>query len=253
MANEFHGRLALCDNLIPTGKDFGLSNQVCAITGSTAGSPFVSGDDYIKASFTYSYAHVWRNFGVLIGFWIFFSLTYALATELQNPAGAKGKFLIFKRGHAPEGIEFALQQQQEEKTSNSDLETGVTEQNTKEELQVLQDNSTSTSSRKDQGLVHLIKSTDVFTWQNVCYDLPLKDGLQRRLLDHVHGYVKPGTLTALMGESGAGKTTLLNVLAQRVDTGVVTGDILVNGSALDISFQRRSGYVQQQVRFIYIA
>jgi ATP-binding cassette subfamily G (WHITE) protein 2 (SNQ2) len=67
------------------------------------------------------------------------------------------------------------------------------------------------------------------------------------LLNNVHGYVKPGTLTALMGESGAGKTTLLNVLAQRVDTGTITGDMLVNGSPLDVSFQRRSGYVQQQV------
>jgi ABC-type multidrug transport system ATPase subunit len=30
----------------------------------------------------------------------------------------------------------------------------------------------------------------------------------------------------VMGESGAGKTTLLNTLAQRVSTGVVTGDMV---------------------------
>ncbi|KAF7183039.1 hypothetical protein CNMCM7691_002874 [Aspergillus felis] len=85
----------------------------------------------------------------------------------------------------------------------------------------------------------------IFTWQDLCYDIPVKGG-QRRLLDHVDGWVKPGTLTALMGVSGAGKTTLLDVLAQRVSIGVVTGDMLVNGGSLPASFQRQTGYVQQQ-------
>lgn len=49
-----------------------------------------------------------------------------------------------------------------------------------------------------------------------------------------------------MGVSGAGKTTLLDVLAQRVSIGVVTGDMFVNGKPLDASFQRKTGYVQQQ-------
>lgn len=48
------------------------------------------------------------------------------------------------------------------------------------------------------------------------------------------------------GVSGAGKTTLLDVLASRVSTGVVTGDMLVNGTLRDDSFQRKTGYVQQQ-------
>ena len=53
-------------------------------------------------------------------------------------------------------------------------------------------------------------------------------------------------MTALMGSSGAGKTTLLNCLAQRIDTGVITGEFLVNGKRLPRSFQRQAGYVQQQ-------
>lgn len=48
------------------------------------------------------------------------------------------------------------------------------------------------------------------------------------------------------GASGAGKTTLLDVLATRVTMGVVTGDMLVNGQPRDASFQRKTGYVQQQ-------
>ena len=49
-----------------------------------------------------------------------------------------------------------------------------------------------------------------------------------------------------MGVSGAGKTTLLDTLAQRISVGVITGDMLVNGRPLDASFQRKTGYVQQQ-------
>ena len=49
-----------------------------------------------------------------------------------------------------------------------------------------------------------------------------------------------------MGVSGAGKTTLLDVLAQRTSIGVITGDMLVNGKPWDSSFQRKTGYVQQQ-------
>jgi ATP-binding cassette subfamily G (WHITE) protein 2 (PDR) len=52
--------------------------------------------------------------------------------------------------------------------------------------------------------------------------------------------------TDVQGVSGAGKTTLLDVLATRVTMGVVTGEILVDGSPRDVSFQRKTGYVQQQ-------
>ncbi|KAG9572158.1 pleiotropic drug resistance protein, ABC superfamily, partial [Aureobasidium melanogenum] len=86
---------------------------------------------------------------------------------------------------------------------------------------------------------------DIFSWHNVVYDIEIK-GEPRRLLDHVSGWVKPGTLTALMGSSGAGKTTLLDALAQRTTMGVITGDMFVNGRSLDPSFQRKTGYVQQQ-------
>ncbi|KAK4153503.1 P-loop containing nucleoside triphosphate hydrolase protein [Chaetomidium leptoderma] len=82
-------------------------------------------------------------------------------------------------------------------------------------------------------------------WKDVVYDIDVKEG-KRRLLDNVSGWVKPGTLTALVGASGAGKTTLLDVLAQRTTVGVVTGDMLVHGRPFAADFGRRTGHVQQQ-------
>ncbi|KAJ5758627.1 abc drug exporter protein [Penicillium odoratum] len=90
----------------------------------------------------------------------------------------------------------------------------------------------------------IVKQTAIHQWQDVCYDLKIKSE-NRRILDHVEGQVQPGTLTALMGVSGAGKTTLLDVLASQRTTGVIWGQILVDGRQRDSSFQQKTGYAQQ--------
>lgn len=59
------------------------------------------------------------------------------------------------------------------------------------------------------------------------------------------GYAKPGLMIALMGASGAGKSTLLNTLSQRQKTGVVAGDMLVDGRPLGTEFQRGTGFCEQ--------
>lgn len=50
----------------------------------------------------------------------------------------------------------------------------------------------------------------------------------------------------MQGVTGAGKTTLLDVLADRKTVGVVSGEFFVNGLQRSASFQRKTGYVQQQ-------
>ena len=84
----------------------------------------------------------------------------------------------------------------------------------------------------------------IFQWRDVCYDIKIKSE-ERRILDHVSGWVKPGTLTALMGVSGAGKTTLLNTLAQRQTMGVVSGEMFVDGRPLGPEFKRNTGFCLQ--------
>jgi ATP-binding cassette subfamily G (WHITE) protein 2 (SNQ2) len=89
-----------------------------------------------------------------------------------------------------------------------------------------------------------VEDRSVFTWEGVNYHVPVSRGT-RQLLSDVYGYVKPGTLTALMGASGAGKTTCLDVLAKRKDTGIVGGDILVDGRPTEPDFARSTAYAEQ--------
>src|SRR5579863_7918389 len=89
-----------------------------------------------------------------------------------------------------------------------------------------------------------VKDRDVFTWEGVNYHVPVSHGT-RQLLNNIYGYVRPGTLTALMGASGAGKTTCLDVLAKRKDTGIVSGDILVSGRPTQPDFARSTAYAEQ--------
>lgn len=53
-----------------------------------------------------------------------------------------------------------------------------------------------------------LKNDTVFSWQHLDYSVPIPGGQQRQLLNDISGYVVPGKLTALMGESGAGKVSI---------------------------------------------
>jgi ABC-type transport system involved in cytochrome bd biosynthesis fused ATPase/permease subunit len=73
------------------------------------------------------------------------------------------------------------------------------------------------TGKATQDLSSLIQTRKPFTWEDLSYSVSVPGG-QKKLLTNIYGYVKPGTLTALMGSSGAGKTTLLDVLADRKTT-----------------------------------
>ncbi|OAA69680.1 ABC-2 type transporter [Cordyceps fumosorosea ARSEF 2679] len=219
VANEFHGQAFPCgpSSFVPPYRPLVGTTFVCAVTGAVKGSQTVSGDAFIAASYEYYYSHVWRNFGILLAFLVAFMIMYFVVTELNSSTTSTAEALVFQRGHVPDYL----------------LKGG------KKPAETVKD------KEEDGENVPLPPQTDIFTWRDVVYDIPYKGG-ERRLLDHVSGWVKPGTLTALMGVSGAGKTTLLDVLAQRTTMGVITGDMLVSGKPLDASFQRNTGYVQQQ-------
>lgn len=224
VANEFHNRQFTCSAIIPPYTPLIGDSWICAISGAVAGQRTVSGDAFIATNYDYYYSHVWRNFGILLGFLFAFMLIYFITIELNSSTSSTAEALVFQRGHVPSHM-------LDNKGASSD-EEGMKKGVVKED-----------SPSGD--LKAMEPQKDIFTWRDVVYDIEIK-GEPRRLLDNVTGWVKPGTLTALMGVSGAGKTTLLDVLAQRTTMGVITGDMLVNGKPLDPSFQRKTGYVQQQ-------
>lgn len=245
LASNFHGQVIDCrEGMIPSGwgyENITVANQVCPIIAGEPGNAFVSGDSFVDGSYQFKFSHVWRNFGILVGFLIFNLIVTCFFTEIRSSNKASGDRLIFKKGIViPK--EILMEEDVLDTEVNDDIESSLggnsggyfeIEKRIKEKEKKLV-NAFEESSEKD-----------IFMWQNLDYSIEIK-GKPRKLLDNVQGFVKPGTLTALMGESGAGKTTLLNVLSQRVEMGVITGDILVNGKPLDKSFERSTGYVQQQ-------
>ena len=69
-------------------------------------------------------------------------------------------------------------------------------------------NTLPSSGNNSQVLIKKIENEDVFSFSHVNYTVPSPDGHHKKLLDDISGYVAPGKLTALMGESGAGKVSI---------------------------------------------
>lgn len=229
MVNEFRNTEFACSSIVPSGgsyNDLPSNYRACDVVGATPGSFVVQGSRFVIESYKYYPSHLWRNFGIMWAFGVAFYISYIFLVEQVRGVRSKGEILIFPRGHEHVVKNHADLESQSAKASPNDSEMD-------------------TPVVRETSSVNLQKQEGIFQWQDVCYDIKIK-GEPRRLLDHIDGWVKPGTLTALMGASGAGKTTLLDTLADRVTMGVVTGDMFVNGLQRDKSFQRKTGYVQQQ-------
>lgn len=177
MASEFTGLQLDCvaPNYIPYGPSYPDSASPyrgCSIPGSNG--DMISGADYIREQYSYSSGHIWRSFGVIIGFWLFFIVLTAIGFELRNNQSGSS-VLLYKRGSTPSEAK-----QRPARTDNT--------------MALAQSGKQST-----------------FTWSKLDYHVPFH-GQKKQLLDQVFGYVKPGNLVALMGCSGAGKTTYVELL-----------------------------------------
>ncbi|EGV65767.1 Opaque-specific ABC transporter cdr3 [Yamadazyma tenuis] len=228
IANEFHGREFPCVSFIPSGSGYPSNGTsiACSVVGSELGSSFVNGDVYIDTAFTYRWGHAWRNFGINVGFMLFFLFTYIILCEFNKGARQKGEILLFQRSKLARLKKVVV-----------DEESGSTEK--------VHDNDVSNSDDSSEEK-HIEKHENIFHWRQLNYEITIKKDT-RTILTDIDGWVKPGQVTALMGASGAGKTTLLNALSERLTIGKITnGKRMVNGHMLDSSFQRSIGYVQQQ-------
>ena len=218
--------------IVPFGQARDIAAQTCALTGSQPGSLTVASADYLSVTFGYSRANIGRNVGVVIAFSVLYLIPTIIGAEVMNFGGAGGGVTVFARTKnakaklaAPAPAPSAADDEEKQASSHSGAGS-VTRANSTEGVKLKQ-------SELDERAV--------FTWKDV--NLQLESG--RKLLDGIDGYVKPGTITALMGASGAGKTTLLTTLSQRGVAGALSGDVLIDGKPLGPGFQRGTGFVLQ--------
>lgn len=177
MLNEFVGRTFSCAMFIPSGESYGSIDpvqRICAVAGSQPGENFVDGTTYLDVSYGYVNSHRWRNLGIMLAYMVLFLVCHLVATEYVASERSKGEVLVFTREAMA----------QRKKASSADVEASssrpvVAEQQPKE------------------GATNIKSQTSIFHWSNVCYDVKVGNET-RRILDHVDGWVKPGTLTALM-------------------------------------------------------
>ena len=229
MINEFTNRRFPCVTFAPQGPTYlqtTPSQKMCTVTGARPGEAEVDGEVYLATAFQYFPWHLWRNLGILFGLMCFLCFIYLFATEYMSPSISKGEVLIFRRGGKSQNM-----LEDEEAQHPSTAFTKHVESNP--------------CNQSSEALGKKKINAATFLWSDLSYDIKMK-GETRRLLDNVDGWVKPGTLTALMGASGAGKTTLLNVLANRITTGIVSGDTIVSTKYENEGFARKVGYAQQQ-------
>ncbi|KAF1360157.1 ABC drug exporter AtrF [Lizonia empirigonia] len=208
LTNEFSSRVIECSpsQLVPQGPGIDPQYQGCSLTGAQPNS----------------------NTGVVIAFSVLYLIVTVWATEFLSFAKGGGGALIFKKSKR--------------------AKKAFKEESTDEEKVVAGNSSGSSSGdgtqEEEEALASISSSESVFTWKDVEYTVPYQGG-ERKLLNKVNGYAKPGVMIALVGASGAGKSALLNTLSQRQTTGVVSGEMFVDGKDLGKAFQRGTGFCEQ--------
>ena len=193
MVNEFSNRQFICSTFVPEGPSYqsvSYNERECAVVGAEKGSSTVDGDKYLAETFQYYHHNIWRNLGFTL--LIMFGLCglYLLATEWMTGQRSKRDVLIFPRGLVP-GRSQKSDEESIGSADNGDLAFRV-------------EKTGPPSPPIDEGLTSGRTDAATFLWDHLRYEVKTKKGA-KRLLDDVEGWVRSGTLTALMGESGAGK------------------------------------------------
>lgn len=114
---------------------------------------------------------------------IFFCALYLWATQYVSLLKSKGEILVFQKRSlvkkAPQAVEGQL------------LATKM--------ATMTQEKTWDSHSRANSDIVpgaRLAQAT--FLWENIGLEVPIKKKEPKRILDDIHGWVKPGTLTALI-------------------------------------------------------
>lgn len=231
LGTELRDRVFPCEgpNLIPTGPGYAGGPASCAGVGGSIGTS-VNGSEYLKF-LRFSATTAWRNFGVIWAFWFIFvaasKLTgdgrSLLCTSADHTLRSAAVFLMTYGVNSTAGgsqMEFARNA-----TTLGDTSTYVVGPEDEEkqpssnspDLPAIKTDATPTQERAEKAL---IENKSVFTWQDLTYTVKTAEG-DRVLLDQVNGFIKPGTLSALMGSSGMSFSLLITCM-----TGLSRFDVL---------------------------
>ncbi|AFR98586.2 ABC transporter PMR5 [Cryptococcus neoformans C23] len=218
LANEFRARILTCSStdLIPSGPGYDdIRYQVCSINGAQPGSLNVAGMDYVNFVYGFEVSHVWRNVGILWAYFVVYVIMIIIGSSLLIRESPDSSQKVYKRG----GKAVVMDPKKKAEEGKAAME-------------------------KVQGPKGLGGEVPVYTFEDVYYTVQVA-GKDKPLLNGISGYVKGGSLTALMGASGAGKTTLLDTISLRKTTGKVEGKMTIDGKPLDASFSRQTGFAMQ--------
>jgi ATP-binding cassette subfamily G (WHITE) protein 2 (SNQ2) len=102
MINEFMRIELRCDApyLIPFGgqyTDASLLNKVCTLAGSQSGNAYVSGKAYIATAFQMYPSQLWRNFGIIIAFFLAFQISQMIVRDVRRSIDRFTKHLPLAR------------------------------------------------------------------------------------------------------------------------------------------------------------
>ena len=137
-----------------------------------------------------------KNYGILVSFGIFFLICLIFFTEINTSVAGENSVILFKSGSKAELV----------KDAEAAVTSGDDEEKEKPRRPDSQEVVDTDEEKAKEAMIDQPKMTSVFSWQHLRYTVNV-GGEQRLLLDGVSGYVAPGKLTALMGESGAGKVS----------------------------------------------
>lgn len=123
-----------------------------------------------------------RNLWIIVAMFLVFGATHLLAAEYIPAQRSKGEVLVFRRRHPKKGTHI----------DGENRISGNKVQDFEDGIQSAKD----IPSRMNM-VPTMQKQSAVFHWRNIDYEIKSRDGT-RKILNDVNGWVKPGTLTALM-------------------------------------------------------
>ncbi|EPY51193.1 ABC transporter Pdr1 [Schizosaccharomyces cryophilus OY26] len=230
MLNEFKDRIFNCSAIIPN-LSFPLRNNICPSPSGVPGVPYIIGINYLNVVFRYTTDFLWKNCGILFGFAIFILLlSLAVANYIRYdrtcmaiPEYQMKKLYATVQSSWENNLNKAALKQKKEDKAHRAMDMSTSFRTTTDELSLC--------------------------WKDLSFYI-LEDGVQKRVLQKLNGYVKPGCLMALAGENKSGKSILIQILSQLGVSGIVEGQVSLEGIKTSKYLRKRIGYISNKLMFV---